>query len=99
MFAVCCFRDCIRALGVRKLKQAYDILDNYESDEVEVSLVLVVVVVATCGRDIMHITNLQRAALLFQPQLEALLGKEDCDIYAGKIWQLKFCEEAAFGLV
>ncbi|KAL8618167.1 hypothetical protein ACOMHN_059174 [Nucella lapillus] len=29
-----------------------------------------------------------------EPQLMALLGKEKFDEYAGKIWQLKFCEEA-----
>ncbi len=30
------FRDCIRGLGVVKLKKAYDILDNIEGDELEV---------------------------------------------------------------
>ncbi|XP_063400263.1 serine/threonine-protein kinase Nek4-like isoform X2 [Mytilus trossulus] len=28
-----------------------------------------------------------------EPQLIQLMGKEKFDIYAGKIWQLKFCEE------
>ena len=35
---ILCYRDCIRGLGVRKLKEAYDILDNIEGDEVEVIL-------------------------------------------------------------
>ncbi len=61
-------KDCIRGLGVQKLKEAYDILDNVDGEELESSLI-------------------------------ALLGKVDFDIYAGKIWQLKFCEEAAFGLI
>ncbi|KAI0222056.1 hypothetical protein LSAT2_026685 [Lamellibrachia satsuma] len=61
-------KDCIHGLGVLKLKQAYDILDEFEADELE-------------------------------PRLISLLGDRDFDIYAGKIWQLKFCEEAAFGLV
>ncbi|CAH1783143.1 unnamed protein product [Owenia fusiformis] len=60
-------RDCIRGLGVSKLKQAYDILDNIDEDEVE-------------------------------PKLVKLLGKDNFDMFAGKIWQLKFCEESAFGL-
>ena len=30
---------------------------------------------------------------IFQPQLIQLMGKDKFDIYAGKIWQLKFCEE------
>jgi len=29
-------RDCIQGLGVRKLKEAYDILDEFEADELEV---------------------------------------------------------------
>ena len=29
----------------------------------------------------------------------ALPGRDDFDEFAGKIWQLKFCEEAAFRLV
>ncbi|KAK2184928.1 hypothetical protein NP493_249g12003 [Ridgeia piscesae] len=61
-------KDCIQGLGVRKLKEAYDILDEFEADELE-------------------------------PRLIALLGERAFDVYAGKIWQLKFCEEAAFGLV
>ena len=61
-------RDCIGALGVQKLKEAYDILDNEDGEELEAKLV-------------------------------TLLGKYDFDLYAGKIWQLKFCEEAAFGLI
>ncbi|XP_074646197.1 uncharacterized protein LOC141902392 isoform X2 [Tubulanus polymorphus] len=59
-------KDCIRGLGVERLKRAYDILDNIDGDELE-------------------------------PHLLALLGQEYFDEYAGKIWQLKFCEEAAFG--
>ena len=31
-------RDCIHGLGVRKLKEAYDILDEFEADELEVRL-------------------------------------------------------------
>ncbi|KAK7489732.1 hypothetical protein BaRGS_00019127 [Batillaria attramentaria] len=31
-----------------------------------------------------------------EPQLMELLGKERFDEYAGKIWQLKFCEESYF---
>ncbi|XP_064632809.1 serine/threonine-protein kinase Nek4-like isoform X2 [Lineus longissimus] len=61
-------KDCIRGLGVEKMKKAYDILDNIEGDELE-------------------------------PQLIQLLGKDLFDEYAGKIWQLKFCEETAFGHV
>ncbi|ELT92847.1 hypothetical protein CAPTEDRAFT_224068 [Capitella teleta] len=61
-------KDCIRGLGVQKLKKAYDILDKFEADDLE-------------------------------PQLIEVLGKRDFDLYAGKVWQLKFCEEAAFGLM
>ena len=32
------YRDCIRGLGVQKLKEAYDILDNVDGEELEVSL-------------------------------------------------------------
>ena len=60
--------DCIEALGVQKLKEAYDILDNVDGEELEANLI-------------------------------TLLGKYHFDLYAGKIWQLKFCEEAAFGLI
>ena len=31
-------RDCIRGLGVQKLKEAYDILDSVEGEELEVSV-------------------------------------------------------------
>ncbi|XP_050413695.1 serine/threonine-protein kinase Nek4 isoform X2 [Patella vulgata] len=31
-----------------------------------------------------------------EPKLVALLGKDKFDEYAGKIWQLKFCEESLF---
>lgn len=31
-------RDCIRGLGVKRLKEAYDILDNFEADDLEVSV-------------------------------------------------------------
>ncbi|XP_067683642.1 serine/threonine-protein kinase Nek4-like [Haliotis asinina] len=31
-----------------------------------------------------------------EPRLVELLGKEKFDLYAGKIWQLKFCEESLF---
>ncbi|ESO88883.1 hypothetical protein LOTGIDRAFT_165299 [Lottia gigantea] len=57
--------DCVKGVGVERLKRAYDILNNIEDDEVE-------------------------------PKLVALLGKDDFDEYAGKIWQLKFCEESLF---
>nr|XP_006811353.1 PREDICTED: serine/threonine-protein kinase Nek4-like [Saccoglossus kowalevskii] len=32
-----------------------------------------------------------------EPRLVDLMGKEKFDVYAGKIWQLKFCEETVFG--
>ena len=35
----------------------------------------------------------------FQEELVLVLGRNDFDYYAGKIWQLKFCEEAAFGII
>jgi hypothetical protein len=59
-------KDCIHRLGVTKLKQAYDIIDGFRSEEVE-------------------------------PQLVELLGQNDFDEFAGKIYQLKFYEESAFG--
>ena len=31
----------------------------------------------------------------FQPKLVTLMGKDNFDLYAGKIWQLKFCEDMA----
>ena len=31
----------------------------------------------------------------FQPKLVTLMGKDKFDLYAGKIWQLKFCEDMA----
>ena len=34
-------RDCIRGLGVEKLKRAYDILDEYSQEPVEVRYLLV----------------------------------------------------------
>ena len=34
--------------------------------------------------------------LVFQPQLVDLMGKEKFDEYAGKIWQLKFCEDSLY---
>lgn len=40
------FRDCIRGLGVEKLKRAYDVLDNIENDEVEV-------IIDLCNSDLM----------------------------------------------
>ncbi|XP_060084768.1 serine/threonine-protein kinase Nek4-like [Ylistrum balloti] len=33
-----------------------------------------------------------------EPQLVTLMGKENFDLYAGKIWQLKFCEECLLQL-
>ncbi|XP_070558471.1 serine/threonine-protein kinase Nek4-like isoform X2 [Ptychodera flava] len=32
-----------------------------------------------------------------EPRLTELMGKDKFDIFAGKIWQLKFCEETVFG--
>eukprot|EP00057_Strongylocentrotus_purpuratus_P019087 XP_011673561.1 PREDICTED: serine/threonine-protein kinase Nek4-like [Strongylocentrotus purpuratus] len=32
-----------------------------------------------------------------EAQLLQLLGREKFEIYGGKIWQLKFCEETVFG--
>ncbi len=40
-----------------------------------------------------------KCVLHLQSALVGLLGRADFDVYAGKIWQLKFCEEAAFGLI
>ncbi|XP_066284040.1 serine/threonine-protein kinase Nek4-like [Branchiostoma lanceolatum] len=34
-----------------------------------------------------------------EPQLVELLGKEKFDMYAGKVWQLKFCEDSMMGLL
>ena len=31
-------RDCIHGLGVSKLKEAYDILDEFEADDLEASM-------------------------------------------------------------
>ena len=36
---------------------------------------------------------------ILQEELVLVLGRQDFDVFAGKIWQLKFCEEAAFGII
>ena len=33
-----------------------------------------------------------------EKRLLGLLGQEKFDLYAGKIWQLKFCEDSAFNM-
>ncbi|XP_052071169.1 serine/threonine-protein kinase Nek4-like isoform X3 [Mytilus californianus] len=48
------------------------------------------------GFDVLHksftiLSNIEEDEV--EPQLIQLMGKEKFDIYAGKIWQLKFCEE------
>lgn len=48
------------------------------------------------GFDVLHkafkiLSNIEEDEV--EPQLIQLMGKDKFDIYAGKIWQLKFCEE------
>ncbi|XP_071961360.1 ubiquitin carboxyl-terminal hydrolase BAP1-like [Antedon mediterranea] len=59
-------KDVINGIGLNALMTAYEILDEYDEDQVEL-------------------------------KLTDLLGKSKFDIYGGKIWQLKFCEETVFG--
>lgn len=49
------------------------------------------------GRNLPGITIPSNTMSLFyfQPKLVNLMGKENFDLYAGKIWQLKFCEDMA----
>lgn len=58
----------IRAVGIPKLKAAYDVLEKVDTEDAE-------------------------------PNLISILGEEGFDKYAGKIWQLKFCEDVASGMV
>ncbi|PIK43579.1 putative serine/threonine-protein kinase Nek4 [Apostichopus japonicus] len=64
--------------------------------------------IAALRKDIMAgvgIEMLQKAYEIFdneegdniEPLLVKLLGRKDFEIYGGKIWQLKFCEETVFG--
>ncbi|XP_033096914.1 serine/threonine-protein kinase Nek4-like [Anneissia japonica] len=59
-------KDVISGIGLNALMSAYEVLDQYEEDEIELQLI-------------------------------KILGREKFDIYGGKIWQLKFCEETVFG--
>ncbi|XP_077986542.1 uncharacterized protein LOC144440940 [Glandiceps talaboti] len=59
-------RDIIKGVGIEVLKQAYELLEDTDGNEIE-------------------------------PRLVELMGRDKFDIFAGKIWQLKFCEETVFG--
>ncbi|XP_033744999.1 LOW QUALITY PROTEIN: serine/threonine-protein kinase Nek4-like [Pecten maximus] len=57
--------------------------------------------VAGVGFDTLHkayqiLSNIEDDEV--EPQLVTLMGKENFDLYAGKIWQLKFCEECLLQL-
>lgn len=98
-------------MGYAVLKKAYDILNHIEEDEIEVPYMLQYFFLTMFeglqgGCFCMFCAHVHACihspdvsaffAVLFQPKLMELLGKDKFDEYAGKIWQLKFCEDYLF---
>lgn len=80
-------KDCIKGLGISLLHRAYELLDN-ESDEekLKVSIRLV-----AFWKIVQY-----KVGIFLQDKLIELLGEVRYNLWAGKIWQLKFCEESIF---